>query len=237
MRNYFTGEGQTLCEIRKVVIQKRVDNHNQKNKRVIAIMNFGILVLLIAIILFALLAFKQLSALILAPVVTIFVLICSGIPIMEGLQDMFMPAAADYVSKYFLTFFVGALFGAVYQFTGAAESIARFIGGLCHGKFVAPIRTLPRQICCTNYHVYHRYSYFWWCQRFRCILRYLSDCTEPFQGIQSDKTADSGCNFSRLLDMVHVSTGFSVHSECYCDQESWYFINSGICTISDCIHY
>ena len=67
-------------------------------------MNFGILVLLIAIILFALLAFKQLSALILAPVVTIFVLICSGIPIMEGLQDMFMPAAADYVSKYFLTF-------------------------------------------------------------------------------------------------------------------------------------
>ena len=102
-------------------------------------MNFGILVLLIAIILFALLAFKQLSALILAPLVTIFVLICSQIPIMEGLQNMFMPAAADYVSKYFLTFFVGALFGAVYQFTGAAESIARFIGGLCHGKFVAPI--------------------------------------------------------------------------------------------------
>ena len=76
MRNYFTGEGQALCEIGKVVIQKRVDNHNQKNKRGIAIMNFGILVLLIAIILFALLAFKQLSALILAPVVTIFVLIC-----------------------------------------------------------------------------------------------------------------------------------------------------------------
>ena len=139
IRTYFTGEGQALCEIRKVVIQKRVDDHNQTNKRGIAIMNFGILVLLIAIILFALLAFKQLSALILAPVVTIFVLICSGIPIMEGLQDMFMPAAADYVSKYFLTFFVGALFGAVYQFTGAAESIARFIGGLCHGKFVAPI--------------------------------------------------------------------------------------------------
>ena len=182
-------------------------------------MNFGILVLLSAIILFALLAFKQLSALILAPVVTIFVLICSGIPIMEGLQDMFMPAAADYVSKYFLTFFVGALFGAVYQFTGAAESIARFIGGLCHGKFVAPII-----MCITGILTFGGVSG-------------LSDCTEPFQGIQSDKTADSGCNFSRLLDMVHVSTGFSVHSECYCDQESWYFINSCICTISDCIHY
>ena len=36
-----------------------MDDHNQTNKRGIAIMNFGILVLLIAIILFALLAFKQ----------------------------------------------------------------------------------------------------------------------------------------------------------------------------------
>ena len=38
IRNYFTGEGQALCEIRKVVIQKRVDDHNQTNKRGIAIM-------------------------------------------------------------------------------------------------------------------------------------------------------------------------------------------------------
>ena len=37
IRNYFTGEGQALCEIGKVVIQKRVDNHNQKNKRGIAL--------------------------------------------------------------------------------------------------------------------------------------------------------------------------------------------------------
>lgn len=50
-----------------------------------------------------------------------------------------MPAAADYVSKYFLTFFVGALFGAIYQFTGAAESIARTISRVSHDKFVAPV--------------------------------------------------------------------------------------------------
>ena len=42
-------------------------------------MNLGILVLLIAIILFAVLAFKQISALILAPLVTIFVLVFSAI--------------------------------------------------------------------------------------------------------------------------------------------------------------
>lgn len=102
-------------------------------------MNFGILVLLAALLLFGLLAFKQINALILAPLVTIFVIVCSGMPILDSLKTMFMPAASDYVTSYFLTFFVGALFGAVYQHTGAAESISKTLAGLCKGKFVAPI--------------------------------------------------------------------------------------------------
>lgn len=108
-------------------------------------MNLGILVLVVAIALFGILAFKQLSALILAPLVTIFVLVFSAvfagesIAILAGLKNAFMPAAAGYVTSYFLVFFVGALFGAVYQFTGAAKSIAKFLAGFCHGKFVAPI--------------------------------------------------------------------------------------------------
>ena len=105
----------------------------------------GILVLLIALILFGLLAFKQVSALILAPLVTVFVLVYTSLlegqplDILGGLLDEFMPAAAQYVSDYFMVFFMGALFGAVYQFTGAAKSIARTLSGACHGKFVAPI--------------------------------------------------------------------------------------------------
>ena len=43
-------------------------------------MNFSVLILLIAIILFGVLAFRQMSALILAPVVTIFVIVLSGMP-------------------------------------------------------------------------------------------------------------------------------------------------------------
>ena len=42
-------------------------------------MNIHILVLVIAIALFGVLAFKQMSALILAPLVTIFVILCSVI--------------------------------------------------------------------------------------------------------------------------------------------------------------
>lgn len=102
-------------------------------------MNFGILVLLLALILFGLLAFKQINALILAPLVTIFVIVCSGMPVLSSLKELFMPAASSYVTSYFLVFFVGALFGAVYQHTGAAESISKTLAGLCKGKFVAPI--------------------------------------------------------------------------------------------------
>ena len=102
-------------------------------------MNLGILVLVAALILFGLLAFKQINALILAPLVTIFVIVCSGLPILESLKTAFMPAASDYVTSYFLVFFVGALFGAVYQHTGAAESISKTLAGLCKGNFVAPI--------------------------------------------------------------------------------------------------
>lgn len=102
-------------------------------------MNFQVWILFIAIILFGLLAFKQVSALILAPIITIFVAVCSGLPILSSLKDQFMPAAGDYVIKYFLIFFVGALFGAVYQYTGAAESIARAIAGISKGKYAAPI--------------------------------------------------------------------------------------------------
>ena len=102
-------------------------------------MNLGILVLLLALLLFGLLAFTQINALILAPLVTIFVIVCSGMPILTSLKELFMPAASAYVTSYFLVFFVGALFGAVYQHTGAAESISKTLAGLCKGKFVAPI--------------------------------------------------------------------------------------------------
>ena len=84
-------------------------------------MNFGILVLVLALVLFGVLAFLQLSALILAPLVSIFVIVCSKFPvellpegvekmtILTGLKQLFMPAASAYVTSYFLVFFVGAL--------------------------------------------------------------------------------------------------------------------------------
>ena len=102
-------------------------------------MNFGIIVLFVSLILFGVLAFKQVSAYILAPLIAVFVAVLSGLPILDSLKNLFMPAASRYFSSFFLVFFVGALFGAVYQYTGAAESIARFMSGLTKDRFVAPL--------------------------------------------------------------------------------------------------
>jgi H+/gluconate symporter-like permease len=109
-------------------------------------MNLGILVLVVALILFGVLAFKQLSALLMAPIVTIFVLVCflllrdpNAVPILKGLKTLFMPTAASYVTNYFLVYFVGALFGAAYMFTGAAKSIAKWLIKVSNGKYVAGI--------------------------------------------------------------------------------------------------
>ena len=171
-------------------------------------MNFSVLILLIAIILFGVLAFRQMSALILAPVVTIFVIVLSGMPILDTLLQHFMPATSDYITKYFLIFFVGALFGAVYQFTGAAESIARTM--------------------------YHRSFDLRRCERLCCILRGLPHCFADVQACQSDTPPDSCGNFGRLLDMVHDSARLSLYSEHHRHEKLRHNCNGSLPPLPDC---
>lgn len=114
-------------------------------------MNLGIIVLFVALVMFGVLAFKQFSALLMAPIVSIFVIVCfillgnpaslDGKPlgILDALKRMFMPTASGYVTNYFLVYFVGALFGAVYMFTDAAKSIAVWLIRVSKGKYVAAI--------------------------------------------------------------------------------------------------
>lgn len=167
-------------------------------------MNIHILVLVIAIILFGLLAFKQMSALILAPLVTSFVIICSGMPILDSLKNLFMPAAAEYVTSYFLVFFVGALFGAVYQYTGAAESIARAIASLCHGKFVAPIIMIITGLLT-----------FGGVSGFVVFFVIYPIALNLFKEAKSYPPPDPCCHLCRMLDLVYEWTWFSFCTECY----------------------
>ena len=184
-------------------------------------MNFSVLILLIAIILFGVLAFRQMSALILAPVVTIFVIVLSGMPILDTLLQHFMPATSDYITKYFLIFFVGALFGAVYQFTGAAESIARTMGCFCGNHFVAPMI-----MCITGLLTFGGVSGF--------VVFFVVYPIADVQACQSDTPPDSCGNFGRLLDMVHDSARLSLYSEHHRHEKLRHNCNGSLPPLPDC---
>jgi H+/gluconate symporter-like permease len=100
---------------------------------------FDILILIVALILFSLLAFKRVSAIILGPVLSIFVIVCARLPMYDTMLGPYMSAASGYIQKFFLVFFVGALFGAIYEETKAAESIAVALVKVTKGKFAAPM--------------------------------------------------------------------------------------------------
>lgn len=100
---------------------------------------FQILILIVALVLFSVLAFKKVSAIILGPVISIFVIVFARLPMFETMLGPYMKAAAGYVEKFFLVFFVGAVFGAVMDESRAAESIARSLVKFTRGKWAAPV--------------------------------------------------------------------------------------------------
>lgn len=100
---------------------------------------FDIMILVMALVLFTILAFKRISALLLGPLVSMFVIVLTRMPLFDTLLGPYMIAAAGYVQNYFLVFFVGALFGAIMEHTRGAEAIAHFLTKVTKGRFVGPL--------------------------------------------------------------------------------------------------
>lgn len=100
---------------------------------------YQVLVLFIAILLFSILALKKISAVILGPLLALLVILATKMPIFHTMLTNYMEVAADYVRKYFLIFFLGAIFGVIYQYTHAAESIANQLIKLTKGKYTASL--------------------------------------------------------------------------------------------------
>ena len=98
---------------------------------------FDVLILLFAIVLFTVLAFKRVGALPMAGIVALITCILAQMPVLDTMLGPFMESAANYVKNYFFIFFLGAVFSAFYEGSGAAKSIARFLSRLTGGKHVA----------------------------------------------------------------------------------------------------
>ena len=100
------------------------------------------IILLFAIVLFTILAFRGISALIMGPLIALIVAVLAGLPVYDSMLGPFMTSTSNYVKNYFFIFFLGALFGAIYETTGAAKSVALGIVRISKGKFTASIITI-----------------------------------------------------------------------------------------------
>ncbi|GAB6138932.1 GntP family permease [Halanaerobaculum tunisiense] len=98
-----------------------------------------VLILPILLVMFAILAFKRVSAPLLGPIVTITLILVLGLPMYDTMLGPYMAEAAGYFKKFFLIFLTGALFGAVMEDTGAAKSIAHFIIDKTGNRWAAPM--------------------------------------------------------------------------------------------------
>lgn len=88
----------------------------------------GILSIILTLLALMYFAYRGVTVLILAPVLAMLAALMSGeIPALHALSEVFMPAAASYISKYFPVFLAGAVFGKLMGATGAATAIADFI--------------------------------------------------------------------------------------------------------------
>lgn len=88
----------------------------------------SIIGILLAVALLIYTCYKGIPAVIIAPLVSILVLITSGMDVAAGMSGEYMAGMAGFIQKYFLTMFTGAIFGAMMGDSGAAKSIGLKFG-------------------------------------------------------------------------------------------------------------
>ena len=91
------------------------------------------------ILLFAFLAYKRWSPLLLGPFVSLLLCIATQLPVLDTMLGAYMDSVVDFIKSNFFVFFLGAIFGAIYEKTHAAASIATWMSKLTHGKFALPL--------------------------------------------------------------------------------------------------
>lgn len=88
----------------------------------------GVLGILASLGLLMWLAYRGISVLVLAPLLSLFAVLVGGdLPLLATYTQIFMTALGGFVIKYFPLFLLGAIFGRLMRDSGAADTIARAI--------------------------------------------------------------------------------------------------------------
>ncbi|HWK24777.1 MAG TPA: GntP family permease [Ureibacillus sp.] len=85
---------------------------------------WSLIIIALSLILLVILALRGFTIIIIAPVVSFFVIVLHNMPILESFQDVYMNGFTNYVKNYFLIFLFAAMFGKFMEESGAARTIA-----------------------------------------------------------------------------------------------------------------
>ncbi|MFL0504938.1 hypothetical protein ACH0B5_04250 [Ureibacillus sp. 179-F W5.1 NHS] len=88
---------------------------------------WSLIIIILSLILLVVLAMRGFTIIIIAPVVSLFVMIMNNMPILETFQNAYMSGFTNYVKNYFLIFLFAAMFGKFMEESGAARTIAEYL--------------------------------------------------------------------------------------------------------------
>lgn len=101
----------------------------------------GLLGILAAMVLLVVLVYKGMSNIYVAPICAILVIVTNGLPVLTTFQEAYLGGIAGWMQVGFAYAVLGALFGKIYDKTGAAQTVGRFLlNKLANNKAVAQSR-------------------------------------------------------------------------------------------------
>ncbi len=96
----------------------------------------GVLAIVLSLVLLIYFAYRGVSVLILAPLLSLLAVLISGeVPLLSALSYTYMPAVAGYLQSYFPVFLAGAIFGKLMGVSGASIAIAKVISDKLGTKY------------------------------------------------------------------------------------------------------
>ncbi|GAA3287636.1 GntP family permease [Nesterenkonia halobia] len=118
-------------------------------------MILGLIGILVSLMLLITLAYRGVTIVVAAPIAALVAMMLSGAPVLANYTEVFMPALADFIGRYFPMFLTGAIFGRMMTMAGYATDIARVIT-----RWLGPRRALLATVLTTALLTYGGISVF-----------------------------------------------------------------------------
>jgi H+/gluconate symporter-like permease len=94
----------------------------------------GLIGIIISIAVLIFLVYKGINVIIVAPLSAMIVLVFNSINMVTGYRDFYLGGLGGFVTGQWPIYLWGSIFGVIYQLSGGAASIARFISKIFRGK-------------------------------------------------------------------------------------------------------